>query len=158
MILTFEKFGNNKKDRCCVLASYHHMPHSLRSLPCQNKYSTDIGAGLAYINPEGNDLLDLFFNPLFALLILFLECEIFDLGTASTIGGNRSNKDARPGMDRYHAGVASEERRMGVDRDAGREDRRNDWIWGRKGRVDRDELAMRDRAVIVAVILCWSGC
>jgi len=53
------------------------------------------------------DLLDLFFNPLLALLILFLECEIFDLGTASTMGGSSSNKDARPGIERYHAGVLS---------------------------------------------------
>jgi hypothetical protein len=47
----------------------------------------------------------LFFNPLFALLILFLECEIFDLGTASTMGGKSSNKEARPGMERYHGDV-----------------------------------------------------
>lgn len=72
---------------------------------------------------ERLDLLDLFFNPLFALLILFLECEIFDFGTASTMGGNSSSKDARPGMDRYHAGVAIVERKIaGV----GKEDRRKD--------------------------------
>jgi len=69
------------------------------------------------------DLLDLFFNPLLALLILFLECEIFDLGTASTIGGSSSSRDARPGTERYHAGVLSVERSIV---DCGRDDRRND--------------------------------
>jgi hypothetical protein len=36
------------------------------------------------------DLLDLFFNPLLADLILFLECDTFDFGTARSIGGNSS--------------------------------------------------------------------
>jgi hypothetical protein len=76
-----------------------------------------------YILTRRNDLLDLFFNPLLALLILFLECEIFDLGTASTIGGSNSSRDARPGIERYHAGVLSVERSIV---DEGRDDRRND--------------------------------
>lgn len=76
-----------------------------------------------YFQNRRKDLLDLFFNPLLALLILFLECEIFDLGTASTIGGSSSSKDARPGMERYHAGVLNVERSIV---DEGRDDRRND--------------------------------
>ena len=102
-----------------------------------------------YSQNRRKDLLDLFFNPLLALLILFLECEIFDLGTASTIGGSSSNKDARPGIERYHAGVLSVERSIV---DCGRDDRRNDWIWGRKESVDRDELAMRESAAILSLI------
>jgi hypothetical protein len=67
----------------------------------------------------------LFFNPLLALLILFLECEILDFGTASTIGGSSSSNEARPGIERYHAGVLSVERKMGEE-DVGIDDRRND--------------------------------
>ena len=36
--------------------------------------------------------------------------------------------------------------------DCGRDDRRNDWIWGRKESVDRDELAMRESAAILSLI------
>jgi len=112
-----------------VLVSFLRMPRNLKSLLVS--LPLDIfSAPHGYIQTtvlHGSvrlDLLDLFFNPLFALLILFLECEIFDFGTASTMGGNSSSKDARPGMDRYHAGVAIVERKIaGV----GKEDRRKDW-------------------------------
>jgi hypothetical protein len=96
------------------------------------------------------DSLDLFFNPLFALLILFLECEIFDLGTASTIGGSNSSNEAKPGMDRYHGAEVKADLRIGVEA-WGRDDRRKDWIWGKKGMVVREELAIRDRAVMLRV-------
>jgi hypothetical protein len=79
--------------------------------------------GIQHTQTRRIDLLDLFFNPLLALLILFLECEIFDLGTASTMGGSNSSRDARPGIERYHAGVLSVERSIV---DEGRDDRRND--------------------------------
>lgn len=39
------------------------------------------------------------------------------------MGGRSSSKDARPGIERYHAGVLSVERSIVVD---GRDDRRND--------------------------------
>jgi hypothetical protein len=154
MVLTFEKSESNKKDRYYVPTSSLHMLHNSRnlhiSLPLREKqpecrYTTQT---------RRIDLLDLFFNPLLALLILFLECEIFDLGTASTIGGSNSSKDARPGIERYHAGVLSVERSIV---DEGRDDRRNDWIWGRKGSVDRDVLAMRDSAAILMVIAIEGG-
>jgi hypothetical protein len=154
VVLTFEKSESNKKDRYYVPASSLHMLHNSRnlhiSLPLREKqpecrYTTQT---------RRIDLLDLFFNPLLALLILFLECEIFDLGTASTIGGSSSNRDASPGIERYHAGVLSVERSIV---DEGRDDRRNDWIWGRNGSVDRDVLAMRDSAAILMVIAIEGG-
>jgi hypothetical protein len=52
-------------------------------------------------------------------------------------------------MERYHAGVLMVERCIVGE---GRDDRRNDWIWGRKGSVDRDVLAMRDSAAILLLI------
>lgn len=51
---------------------------------------------------DNGDVLDLFLNPLLALLILFLECVTLDFGTAKTIGGRSSSKDARPGIAKYH--------------------------------------------------------
>jgi len=78
-----------------------------------------------------------------------------DFGTASTIGGNSSSNEAKPGMDRYHGADVRDDLRMGVE-DRGRDDRRKDWIRGKKGVVVRDEEAIRDRAVIVRV--GWSGC
>jgi hypothetical protein len=57
-------------------------------------------------------------------------------------------------MERYHAGVLSVERSIV---DEGRDDRRNDWIWGRKGSVDRDVLAMRDSAAILLSIVGVGG-
>lgn len=86
--------------------------------------------------------------------MLFLECEIFDFGTARTTGGNNSSSDANPGIDRYHGADVMDDLRMGVE-DKGRDDRRKDWIRGKKGVVVRDEEAIRDRAVIVRV--SWSG-
>ena len=86
-------------------------------------FTCDLDVGTPHTQLRKNDLLDLFFNPLLALLILFLECEIFDLGTASTIGGSSSSRDASPGIERYHAGVLSVERSIV---DEGRDDRRND--------------------------------
>jgi len=118
----------------------------------------------SHILPEGKmaheartrlHLLDLFFNPLFALLILFLECDILDFGTASTIGGSSSSSDAKPGIDRYQGADVIADLRMGVE-DRGSDDRRKDWIRGKKGVAVRDEEAIRDRAVIVRV--GWSAC
>jgi len=133
-----------------VPASSLHMLHNSRNLHIrlplrENSPNVDT----PHSQNRYKDSLDLFFNPLLALLILFLECEIFDLGTASTIGGSSSRRDARPGIERYHAGVLSVERSIV---DEGRDDRRKDWIWGRKGSVDRDVLATRDSAAILMVI------
>lgn len=47
-------------------------------------------------NSDRNSLV-LSFNPLFALRILFLEWDVFFLGTASTIGGNSSSSVRRLG-------------------------------------------------------------
>ena len=38
------------------------------------------------------------FRPLFALLIAFLECEVFFLGTARSHGGSSSRRDGSEGM------------------------------------------------------------
>lgn len=43
-------------------------------------------------------LLCLSFNPLLALLIAFLECEVFFFGTASNHGGKSSSKEGSEGM------------------------------------------------------------
>jgi hypothetical protein len=45
----------------------------------------------------------LFFSPLFALLILFLECDTLLFGTASKIGGNNSASESSNGIrDKLH--------------------------------------------------------
>lgn len=50
--------------------------------------------------------LVLFFNPLFALLILFLECDTLLFGTASKIGGNNSASESSNGIrDKLHGAV-----------------------------------------------------
>jgi hypothetical protein len=127
------------------------MPHTARNLDIASASLSDYRS-----NPKELDSLDLFFNPLFALLILFRECEIFDLGTAITIGGRSSSKDAKPGMERYHGADAAVAESAKRGRAA--EDRKIDGSdsWGRKGRVTLDELAMRDRAVmLVASFVGW---
>jgi len=43
--------------------------------------------------------LVLFFNPLFALLMLFLEWEILDFGTAIKIEGNSSSREEMDGNE-----------------------------------------------------------
>jgi hypothetical protein len=107
-----------------VPTSSLHMLHNSRSLPVSLPLSElSPNVGIQHTQTRRIDLLDLFFNPLLALLILFLECEIFDLGTASTMGGSNSSRDARPGIERYHAGVLSVERSIVEE---GRDDRRND--------------------------------
>jgi hypothetical protein len=122
-VLTFEKSESNKKDRYYVPTSFHHMLHNSKSLHISLASVCSPDTRVPYIQRRTSDLLDLFFNPLLALLILFLECEIFDLGTASTMGGSSSSRDASPGIERYHAGVLSVERSIV---DEGRDDRRND--------------------------------
>ena len=47
--------------------------------------------------PHFLDSLSLSCNPLFALLIRFLECDVFFFGTANSHGGKSSSKDSRPG-------------------------------------------------------------
>jgi hypothetical protein len=90
-----------------------------------------------------------------ALLILLRECEIFDFGTANKIGGRSSSNDAKPGMDRYHGAERADDAIVGDERvKRGSADRKIDDSCGRKGRVTRDELATRDKAVILDWN-CW---
>lgn len=99
---------------------------------------------------RGVNILDLFFNPLLALLMLFLECVTLCFGTAKTTGGRSSKRDAKAGMARYHGlswvVVANESIRAVKDVRRVVDDPRGR---GMKGRVDREVLAMSDRAVMI---------
>ena len=102
------------------------------------------------------DVLDLFFNPLLALLMLFLECVTLCFGTAKTIGGSSSRRDARAGMAKYHGlcWVVDAKESIREVNDVWRVEA-VEAVRGRetKGKVDRDVLAMRDKAVIFVVVV-----
>ena len=53
------------------------------------------------------------FKPLFALLIAFLECEVFFFGTASSHGGKSSRSDGKEGIAQVNAFGAA--RKAGTD-------------------------------------------
>jgi hypothetical protein len=60
----------------------------------------------------------LFFNPLFALLILFLECVTLCFGTARRMGGSSSSSEDKPGRKVYHGAVPAEAAMMRMAEEA----------------------------------------